>query len=75
MSVKESDTRLCSYGLELSCDNGEGVGVAFALDCCEIEIMSWLATVRGNDARLVGDLIKQDLKKLFVAKDKQPKRN
>jgi len=32
IAVKESDTRWCSDGLELSCDNGERVRVAFALD-------------------------------------------
>ena len=40
--VKDSDVRCCSDGLELSCDNGEKVGVAFALDCCDREIMSWV---------------------------------
>ena len=35
VAVKESDTRWCSDGLELSCDNGERVRVAFALDCCD----------------------------------------
>ena len=37
VAVKESDTRWCSDGLELSCDNGERVRVAFALDCCDRE--------------------------------------
>jgi hypothetical protein len=31
--VKESNTRWCSDGLVLTCDNGERVRVAFALDC------------------------------------------
>ena len=42
VAVKESDTRWCSDGLELSFDNGERVRVAFALDCCEREIMAGL---------------------------------
>ena len=29
VAVKQSDTRWCSDGLELSCDNGERVRVAF----------------------------------------------
>ncbi len=33
VAVKDSDVRWCSDGLELSCDNGEKVRVAFALDC------------------------------------------
>ena len=57
VAVKESDTRWCSDGLELSCDNGERVRVAFALDCCDREVMSWVATTKGIDAALVGDLM------------------
>ena len=41
VAVKKSDTRWCSDGLELSCDNGARVRVAFALDWCDREIMSW----------------------------------
>ena len=54
VAVKESNTRWCSDGLELSCDNGERVRVAFALDCCDREVMSWVATTKGIDAGLVG---------------------
>ena len=42
VAVKEINTRWCSDGLELSCDNGERVRVAFALDCCDREVMSWV---------------------------------
>ena len=42
VEVKESDTRWCSDGLELSCDNGERVRVAFALDCYDWQIISWV---------------------------------
>ncbi len=59
VAVKESDTRWCSDALELSCDNGERVRVAFALDCCDREIMSWVATTKGIDTCLVGDLMMQ----------------
>jgi len=34
-SLKASDVRWCSDGLELSCDNGEKVRAAFALDRCD----------------------------------------
>jgi putative transposase len=50
VAVKASDTRWCSDGLELSCDNAERVREAFALDCCYREIMSWVATTKGIDA-------------------------
>ncbi len=45
VAVKESDTLWCSDGLELSCDNGERVRFAFALDCCDREIMRCVATI------------------------------
>jgi putative transposase len=63
VAVKESDTRWCSDGLELSCDYGERVRVAFALDCCDREIMSWVATTKGIDAGRVGDLMMQAVEK------------
>jgi putative transposase len=34
VALKENDRRWCSVGLELSCDNGESVRMAFAVDCC-----------------------------------------
>jgi putative transposase len=46
VAVKESDIRWCSDGLELSCDNGEKVRVAFALDCCDRKIISWVDTTK-----------------------------
>jgi putative transposase len=33
--------------------------MAFALDCCDREVMSWVATTKGIDAGLVGDLMMQ----------------
>jgi putative transposase len=59
VAVEASNTRWCSDGFELSCDNGERVRVAFALDCCDREVMSWAATTKGIDANLVGDLMMQ----------------
>jgi putative transposase len=50
IAVDVSNTRWCSDGFELSCDNGERVRVAFALDCCDREVMSWVATTKGIDA-------------------------
>jgi putative transposase len=62
VAVQESDVRRCLGGLELSCDNGEKVRVAFA---CEREIMSWVATTKGIDAALVGDLMIQAMENRF----------
>lgn len=65
ISVLESNTRWCSDALEVSCDNGERVRIAFALDCCDREAMSWVATTKGIDAGLVGDLMMQAVERRF----------
>src|SRR5262245_17185935 len=44
-------------GFEIGCDNGERVPVAFALDCCEREAMSFLATTGGIAGEDVRDLM------------------
>jgi putative transposase len=52
--LDERNRRWCSDGFEIGCDNGEKVRVAFALDCCDREVMSVLATtggIRGEDVR------------------------
>ena len=54
IAVDERNRRWCSDGFEIGCDNGEKVRVAFALDCCDREALSFLATtsgIRGEDVR------------------------
>ena len=43
--------------LEIGCDNGERVRVAFALDCCDREAMSCVATTSGITGEDVRDLM------------------
>ena len=45
--------------MELSCDKGSHVRVVLELDCCDREVMSWVATTKGIDAGMVGDLMMQ----------------
>jgi putative transposase len=40
--LDERNRRWCFDGFEIGCDNGERVRVAFALDCCDREAMSFL---------------------------------
>lgn len=42
----KSNQRWYSHGFEFSCDNGEPSRVAFALDCCDREAMSWVVATR-----------------------------
>ena len=44
VAAPERNTRWCSDGFEIPCDNGERVRVAFALDCCDREAMSFVGT-------------------------------
>ena len=39
--------------------------MAFALDCCDREVISWVATTKGIDAGLVGDLMMQAVERRF----------
>src|SRR5215210_2423156 len=52
-----SDLRWCSDAFEIGCDNGERVRVAFALDCCDREAMSFVATTGGIGGEEVRDLM------------------
>ena len=54
IATEHSNMRWCSDGLELTCDNAQKVRIAFALDCCDREVMSYVATtsgIKGDDIR------------------------
>jgi len=57
IAVAQSDRRWCSDGFEIGCDNGDRVRVAFALDCCDREAMSYVATTGGIGGDEVRDLM------------------
>jgi transposase InsO family protein len=57
IAVDERNRRWCSDGFEIGYDNGERVRVAFALDCCDWEAMSFLATTGGISGDDVRDLM------------------
>lgn len=65
IAVDRSDTRWCSDGFEIACDSGERVRVAFALDCCDREAMSWVATTAGISGDMVRDLMVQAVETRF----------
>jgi putative transposase len=47
--------------------------VTFALDCCDREIVIWVATTKGIDAGLVGDLMMQAVEDRFGSNGKPHK--
>ncbi len=59
------NTRWCSDGFEICCDNREVVRVAFALDSCDREIISYVATTRGISGSMIRDLMLESVERRF----------
>jgi putative transposase len=73
IAVDRSDRRWCSDGFEIGCDNGEKVRIAFTLDCCDREAISWVATTGGIDSSDIRDLMIDSVERRFGLIDKLPK--
>ena len=69
-----SNSRSCSDGFEISCWNGQVVRVAFALDCCDREIISHVATTGGITGEMVRDLMTESVERRFGTVDLLPHR-
>ena len=65
IAVDRPDTRWCSDGFEIGCDNGEKVRIAFALDCCDREAISWVATTGGITSSDIRDLMVESVERRF----------
>ena len=63
--VSKSNMRWCSDGFEIKCWNGEKVRVIFSLDCCDREIMSYVATTAGISSEMVCDVLVQSMERRF----------
>jgi putative transposase len=72
IAVDTRNSRWCSDGLEIPCDNGEKVRVAFALDCCDREAMGFVATTGGISAGDVRDLMVATVEHRFGRINKLP---
>ena len=73
IAVDRPDTRWCSDGFEIGCDNGEKVRIAFTLDCCSREAIAWVATTGGIDSSDIRDLMVESVERRFGLVDKLPK--
>ena len=73
VAVDRPDTRWCSDGFEIGCDNGEKVRIAFTLDCCDREAISWVATTGGISSSDIRDLMIESVERRFGLVDKLPK--
>lgn len=74
VAVEAPDSRWCSDGFEIGCDNGERVRVAFSLDCCDREAMAWVATTGGISGEHIRDLLVQSIEHRFGKVPAVPKR-
>jgi putative transposase len=72
IAVDRPDARWCSDGFEIGCDNGEKVRIAFTLDCCDREAISWVATTGGIDSSDIRDLMIDSVERRFGLVDKLP---
>ena len=58
VAVLESNTRWCSDGFEIACENGQVVTGTFTKDCCDREIIAWRAwTGRGMPGEPVREML------------------
>jgi putative transposase len=68
----KSNLRWCSDVFEIPCWSGEVVRVAFSMDCCDRELMSYVATPLWIDAQKIRDLMIQTMEHRFSYLDKLP---
>ncbi len=67
-----SNMRWCSDAFEIACWNGERVRVAFSMDCCDCEVMSYVATTGGICGDMIRDLMAESIEARFGLVDKVP---
>ena len=60
-----SNTRWCSDGFYITCDNGERIQVAFSLDTCDREAMRYVASNKGIDGEMIRDLMTETMHHRF----------
>jgi transposase InsO family protein len=58
--------RWTSDGFEIACWNGQSVRVAFVLDTCDREVMSWVATTGGISGEMIRDLMFESVERRFA---------
>jgi putative transposase len=61
----KSNMRWCSDVFEIACENKERIRIIFAMDCCDREILSYLATTGGITSEMVKDLMTEAIEYRF----------
>ena len=72
--MKRSNLRWCSDAFEIACWNGERVRSAFSMDCCDREIMSYVATTGGICGDMIRDLMAESIEYRFGKVNRLPHR-
>ena len=70
--MNRSNRRWCSDAFEIACWSKERLRVAFSLDCCDREILSYAATTGGIDGNLIRDLMVEAMEARFGSIDRLP---
>lgn len=65
VSMDASNQRWCSDGFEFCCNNGQAVRTTFALDCCDREALSWVASTEGYTGDDVRDVMLAAVERRF----------
>lgn len=65
IATKQSNVRWSSDAFEIACWNGEIVQVGFALDCCDREVLAFVAEPRDLCATDVGRLMRHAVRHRF----------
>lgn len=68
----KSNMRWCSDVFEILCFNGEKIRVIFAMDTCDREILSYIATTGGISSEVVKDLMVASVEYRFGKADNLP---
>nr|WP_232505594.1 IS3 family transposase [Legionella clemsonensis] len=68
-----SNTRWCSDSFSVQCANGDRVFIAFSMDTCDREILSYIASTVGIDGAAIRDLILESVEYRFGKINQLPK--
>lgn len=72
--VPQSDSRYCSDTFEIWCWDNKIVRVAFVLDCCDREVITWIATTAGINGAMIRDLMAEVVENRFGSVSQVPHR-
>jgi len=72
--MNRSNLRWCSDGFEIACWNKERIRLAFSMDCCDREVMCYVATTGGLSGDMIRDLMAESVEARFGKTDRLPHR-